>query len=113
MRRTWASCSRQLRSVAARLFRRGASPLLCAPVAGEELVGPPAEQERVGALVGLVDERHGLVVDNPHGPSAALEPVPAVVVRRASVPCITPSTVTCVMVVSFIGSSFLSWWSFS
>src|SRR5436309_4884654 len=28
-------------------------------------------------------------------------------------PCITPSTVTCVMVVSFMGSSFLSWWSFS
>src|SRR5688572_12387371 len=26
-------------------------------------------------------------------------------------PCITPSTVTCVMVVSFMGSSFLSWWS--
>src|SRR5437764_4488763 len=26
-------------------------------------------------------------------------------------PCITPSTVTCVMVVSFTGSSFLSWWS--
>src|SRR5215213_4904509 len=28
-------------------------------------------------------------------------------------PCITPSTVTCVMVVSSIGSSFLSRWSFS
>src|SRR5439155_20516085 len=28
-------------------------------------------------------------------------------------PCITPSTVTIVMVVSFMGSSFLSWWSFS
>src|SRR4029450_10980502 len=26
-------------------------------------------------------------------------------------PCITPSTVTCVMVVSFMGSSFRSWWS--
>src|SRR5215203_7293577 len=35
-------------------------------------VGPPAEQERVGALVGLVDERHGLVVAYPHGPSAAV-----------------------------------------
>src|SRR2546423_1001211 len=28
-------------------------------------------------------------------------------------PCITPSTVTIVMVVSFMGSSLLSWWSFS
>src|SRR5438093_5915255 len=28
-------------------------------------------------------------------------------------PCITPSTVTIVRVVSFMGSSFLSWWSFS
>ena len=27
-------------------------------------------------------------------------------------PCITPSRETCVMVVSFMGSSFLSWWSF-
>ena len=30
-----------------------------APVAGEEIVGPPAEQERVGALVELVDECRG------------------------------------------------------
>jgi hypothetical protein len=99
--------------VVARIFRRGASSLLRAPVAGEELLGPPAEQERVGALVGLVDESHGLVVAHPHGPSAALESVPAVLIRRAAFPCITPSTVTCVMVVSFMGSSFLSWWSFS
>src|SRR2546427_3842067 len=28
-------------------------------------------------------------------------------------PCITPSTVTIVRVVSFMGSSLLSWWSFS
>src|SRR6266511_129978 len=28
-------------------------------------------------------------------------------------PCITPSTVTIVTVVSFMGSSFLLWWSFS
>ena len=33
-------------------FQRGASPLLCAPVAGKELVGPPAEQERVAPLEG-------------------------------------------------------------
>src|SRR6185312_14920462 len=69
----------------ARIFRRGASPLLCAPVAGEELVGAPAEQERVGALVGLVDRRHGLVVARPQGPAAALESVPAVLIRRAAV----------------------------
>jgi len=30
-----------------------AQPAPLRPVAGEELVGPPAEQERVGALVGL------------------------------------------------------------
>jgi transposase len=51
--------------VVARILQRGASSLLSAPVAGEELVGPPAEQERVGALVGLVDERQGLVVEHP------------------------------------------------
>src|SRR6266571_3666546 len=79
--RVQGSCDR----VVARIFRRGASPLLRAPVAGEELVGPPAEQERVGALVGLVDERHRLVVEHPHGPSAALESVPAVLIRRAAV----------------------------
>src|SRR6266508_3632754 len=28
-------------------------------------------------------------------------------------PCITPSTETCVVVVSFMGPAFLSWWSFS
>src|SRR6266516_8207992 len=44
-----------------------------APVPGEELVGPPAEQERVGALVHLVDEGHGLAAEQRPGPSAALE----------------------------------------
>ena len=71
--------------VVARILRRGASPSLRAPVAGEELVGPPAEQERVGALVGLLDERHRLAVAHAHGPSAALESVPAVLIRRAAV----------------------------
>ena len=56
-----------------------------APVPGEELVGPPAEQERVGALVRLVDERQGLVITRPHGPPAALESVPAVLIRSAAV----------------------------
>jgi hypothetical protein len=55
------------------------------PGAGEELVGPPAEQERVGALVGPGDQRPGLVVARPLGPSAALESVPAVLIRRAAV----------------------------
>src|SRR4029077_1469418 len=59
--------------------------LYCSPGAGEELVGPPAEQERVGALVGPGDQRPGLVVARPPGPSAALESVPAVLIRRAAV----------------------------
>src|SRR5213593_4132415 len=42
-----------------------------APGAGEDLVGLPAEQERVGALVDLVHDRPGFVVEV--GPSAALE----------------------------------------
>jgi predicted RNA-binding Zn ribbon-like protein len=50
---------------------------------GTNVMGPPAEQERVGALVDLVDERHGLVVEVPHGPSAALESAAAVLVPRA------------------------------
>jgi hypothetical protein len=44
-----------------------------------------AEQERVGALIGLVDERQSLVVEHPHCPSAALESAPAVLIRRAAV----------------------------
>src|ERR671930_2720257 len=56
-----------------------------APVAGEELVGPPPEQERVGGLVGLADKRQGVVVEHPHGPAAALESAPAVLLRRAAV----------------------------
>src|SRR5262249_10494619 len=63
----------------------GANPLLCAPIAGKELVGPPAEQERVGALIGLVDEREGLVVEHPHGPSAEFESAPAILFRPATV----------------------------
>ena len=39
-----------------------------APVAGEQLVGPPAEQERLAALVHLLDERHGLAVEQRPGP---------------------------------------------
>src|SRR5580693_6411128 len=63
----------------------GAHLLDCSPGAGEELVGPPAEQERVGALVGLGDQRPGLVVACPPGPSAAVESVPAVLIRRVAV----------------------------
>jgi hypothetical protein len=53
------------------------------PGAGEQLVGAPAEQERLGALVGQRDERPGLVIALPPGPSAALESVPAVIRRGA------------------------------
>jgi hypothetical protein len=63
----------------------GAHLLDCSPGAGKELIGPPAEQERVGALVGLGDQRPGLVVTRPFGPSAPLESVPAVLIRRGAV----------------------------
>src|SRR5262249_6389980 len=53
------------------------------PGAGEQLVGPPAEQERLGALVGLRDERPGPVVALPPRPSAALESARAVIRRTA------------------------------
>src|SRR5215472_16415014 len=55
------------------------------PGAGEDLVGPPAEQERVGTLVDLVDIHRALVVvgEQRQGPSAALEPAPAVLIRPA------------------------------
>src|SRR5919197_512297 len=53
------------------------------PGSGQDLVGPPAEQERVGALIDLVEVRHGLVVEGPRDPSAALGPAAAVLVRRA------------------------------
>jgi hypothetical protein len=64
------------------------------PGAGEDLVGPPAEQERVGTLEGLADERRGLVVEQRRGPSEALESSAAVLVGRAGFapgPCINPS----------------------
>src|SRR5215216_1250848 len=77
MRGTWALSSRRLRS--------DGCPDPSRPVAGEELVGSPAEQERVGALVGLGDERPGLVVARPQGPSAALEPAPSVLIRCPAV----------------------------
>src|SRR5207249_8054593 len=53
------------------------------PGAGEDLVGPPAKQERVGALVDLVEKRIGLVVERRRDPSSALESAPAVLVRSA------------------------------
>src|SRR6266568_73826 len=51
------------------------------PGAGEDLVGQPAEQERVGALVDLVHDRPGFVVEV--GPSAALEYAALVLFRPA------------------------------
>src|SRR5215212_9218586 len=53
------------------------------PGAGEDLVGPPAEQERVGALVDLACQGRGLAIEVRHGPSAALEPAAAVLLRPA------------------------------
>src|SRR5690606_14904262 len=52
-----------------------------APGAGENLVGPPAEQERVGTPVDLAEERRGLAVEQWQRPSAAREAAPAVLVR--------------------------------
>src|SRR3954465_3150339 len=71
--------------VASTRRNRMAARIHGAPVGGEEVVGPPAERERVGALAGLGDELQGLGVARPQSPSAALEPVPAVLVRRAAV----------------------------
>ena len=71
------------------------------PSSRRKLVGPPAEQERVGALVHLVDERHGLVVEQRPGPSASLESA-AAVSSGPPFPGATPSTGTCVVVVSFM-----------
>src|ERR1700704_2791546 len=51
------------------------------PGAGEDLVGPAAEQERVGTLEDLVHDRPGFVVEM--GPSAALEYAALVLVRPA------------------------------
>src|SRR6266540_3544979 len=51
------------------------------PGAGEDLVGPAAEQEGVGALVDLVHDRPGLVVEV--GPSAAVEYAALVLLRPA------------------------------
>ena len=53
------------------------------PGAREDLVGPPTEQEGVGALVDLVEERLGLVVEQRQGLSAPLEPAAAVLLRPA------------------------------
>jgi len=78
-----------------------------APVAGEELVGLPTEQERVGALVELIDPRHGLAVERRPGPSAALESPAACCWIQPAVSLHHPSTETCVLVVSFMSSSFL------
>src|SRR6202022_3948845 len=51
------------------------------PGAGEHLVRPPAEEERPGALVDLVHDRRGFVLEV--SPSAALEPTALVLFRPA------------------------------
>src|SRR5436189_6290699 len=76
MPRTWAPCSPPSKSGC----RPDRPP---PPGAGEDLGGPPAEQEGVGALVDLTEVRRGLVVEQRQGPSAALESPPAVLVRPA------------------------------
>jgi hypothetical protein len=93
------------------------------PGAGEDLVGPPAQQERIGALEGPADEDRGLIIEQRRGPSVALESAAAILVRRAGFavgpasirrcPCVTPSRERFVTVVSFmvvvpfaLGSSF-------
>jgi hypothetical protein len=59
------------------------------------------EQERVGTPVDLAHECRRLLVEERRGPSVTLESAAAVLIRRAN-PCITPSTETNVVVVSFI-----------
>src|SRR3712207_8625473 len=53
------------------------------PRAGEDLVGPPPEQEGVGALVDLAGQGRGLPIEVRHRPSAALEPACGVLLRPA------------------------------
>src|SRR2546425_5253724 len=61
-------------------------PCTCSSPAGLAFSSPMAEQEGVGALVDLVDEHRGLVVEQRRGPSAALESAPAVLIPRAESP---------------------------
>ena len=53
------------------------------PGAGKDLIGPPAEQEGVGALVDLTETSRGLAVEQRRGPAAALESAPAVLIGPA------------------------------
>jgi hypothetical protein len=62
--------------------RPDSPPEAGSPGAGKDLVGPPAEQEGVGALEDLVEERRGLVVEERYGPSATLESAPAAMEAR-------------------------------
>src|SRR5216683_1206895 len=66
--------------VGAQIYPCTCAPFRSAPGAREDLVGLPAEQERVGALVELVERRRGLVVEQRGDPSAALKSAPAVLV---------------------------------
>src|SRR5438132_2566557 len=53
------------------------------PGAGKDLIGPPAQQEGVGALEDPIEERRGLVDEQRWGPSASLESAPAILTRAA------------------------------
>jgi|SRR5215472_3055037 len=70
-----------------------------APGAGEDLVGPAAEQEGVGALVDLVHDCRSFVVEAR--PSASFESAALVLLRPAG-SLHDSSTETCVVVVSFM-----------
>jgi hypothetical protein len=53
------------------------------PVAGEDLVRPPAKEERGRAAVDLVEIVPGFGVEKWYGPSAAVEAAAAILVRSA------------------------------
>jgi hypothetical protein len=77
-----------------------------APGAGEDLVRPPSEEERVSGRVDVVEERADLLGHEREGPSAALESSAAVLVGSAS-RCMTASSDTDSVTVSFMVVSFL------
>src|SRR6266536_560542 len=75
MRRTWAWCSTHL--------RWGSPDLLSRPSSRRRARRSAGRAGSVGALVRLVDERHGLAVEQRPGPSAALESAALVLMLRA------------------------------
>jgi hypothetical protein len=72
-----------------------------APGAGEDLVRPPSEQKRVSARVDVIEERDDLLVRERDLPTASLESSAPVLVGSAE-PCMTPSSDTDSVTVSFM-----------